>query len=203
MTDQISQTAGEPSGQPYPMRGALESFGRNWWLFLILGILLVLGGISAILTPIFASLAVTIAVGAALTVGGVFKFLHALRSEGWEGRGWSIISSIIYFIGGLLLLLNPLAGMVSLTLLMIVLIGVDGLIRIILAFRIRQAAGWGWLLAGGIVSLLLAILMTIALPWISLTMLGLLAGIALIFEGSAFIAMSLAVRKLRTFGQKG
>lgn len=199
----MAETSREIPQQTYPMRDALDRFGRNWWLFLTLGILLVLGGISAILAPIFASLAVTIAVGAALTVGGVFKFAHALRSEGWEGRGWSILSSIIYFIGGLLLLFNPLAGMISLTVLMIVLIGVDGVVRMVIAFRIRPATGWGWLLAGGVVSVLLAILMTIAMPWISLTALGFLAGIALIFEGWAFIAMALGLRKLRTFGQQG
>lgn len=191
------------TGLAYPFRTALSNFGSNWWLFLVLGILLILGGISAVLAPIFASLAVTIAIGAALVIGGVVKFVHALRSAGWEGRGWSILSAIIYFIGGLLLLFNPLAGMISLTVLMIALIGVDGVVRIVLAFRIRPAAGWGWMLAGGIVSLALAILMAIAMPWISLTALGILAGIALIFEGWAFFAISLTLRRLRSFGQAG
>src|SRR5690625_3884968 len=198
MSDRSSEI---PRSEP-AFKDALDRFGRNWWLFLVLGLLLIIGGISAILAPIFASLAVTIAVGAALVVGGIFKFVHAIRSEGWEGRGWAILGSIIYFIGGLLLLFNPLVGMISLTALMIALIGADGLVRIVVAFRMRGYAGWGWMLAGGMVSVALAVLMLVAMPWFSLTALGFLAGIALIFEGWAFIAIALAIRRLRTFGQE-
>jgi uncharacterized membrane protein HdeD (DUF308 family) len=145
--------------------------------------------------PVTASLAVTIAVGAAMLVGGVFKAAHAFRCGGWRCRGWSIASAALYVIGGLFLLINPLAGMVSLTIVMIMLIGADGVLRMIMALRIRPDRGWGWLMAGGIAGLLLALVMLVMLPWIGLTALGLLVGIALIFEGWGFVALALAARR--------
>ena len=168
---------------------------RNWALMLVLGILLILGGVAAIILPVAASLAVTIAVGAAMLVGGGFKAAHAFRCGGWRCRGWSIASAVLYVIGGLLLLFNPLAGMVSLTLLMIVLIGADGVLRMAMAFRMRPDRGWGWLLAGGIAGLAIAIGMVVLLPWISLTALGIMAGLALIFEGWGFVYLALAARR--------
>jgi uncharacterized membrane protein HdeD (DUF308 family) len=175
--------------------GVAEALRRNWVLLLVLGILLIVGGVAAIVLPVVASLAVTITVGAALLVGGGFKAVHAFRCGGWRCRGWSIASAVLYVIGGLLLLFNPLAGMVSLTVVMIMLIGADSVLRMIMAFRIRPDRGWGWLMVGGIVGLLLAIGMMVMLPWISLTALGILAGIALIFEGWGFVALALAARR--------
>lgn len=179
-----------------PAPRVTEALRRNWWLMLILGILLILGGIAAIVLPVIASLAVAIAVGAALIVGGVFKFVHAVSCGGWRCRGWAMLSAALYVIGGVLLLFKPLVGMISLTMLMIALIGADGVLRSIVAFRMRPEPGWGWMLAGGIAGVLLALAMMIALPWIGLTALGLLAGIALIFEGWGFVAVALASRRL-------
>ena len=178
-----------------PGQDIAEALRRNWGLMLALGILLILGGAGAIILPVAASLAVTVAVGAAMLVGGGVKAVHAFRCGGWRCRGWSVASAVLYVVGGLLLLLNPLAGMVSLTVLMIALIGADGVLRMVMAFRTRPDRGWGWLLAGGLAGLLLAIGMAVMLPWISLTALGILAGLALIFEGWGFVYLALASRR--------
>ncbi len=162
---------------------------------LVLGILLIVGGVAAIILPVVASLAVTVAVGAALLVGGGVKAVHAFRCGGWRCRGWSIASAVLCLVGGVLLLLNPLAGMISLTVLMIALIGADGVLRMVMAFRMRPDRGWGWLMVGGLAGLLLAVGMTVLLPWIGLTALGVLAGLALIFEGWGFAYLALASRR--------
>lgn len=169
-----------------------DALRRNATLLLVLGILLIVGGAAAIILPFAASLAVTVAVGAAMLVAGVFKGAHAFRCGGWRCRGWSIASAALYVAGGILLLLNPLAGMISLTVLMIALIGADGILRIFMAFRMRPDRGWGWLLVGGLAGVSLAILMTVLLPWIGLTALGVLAGVALIFEGWGFLYLARA-----------
>jgi uncharacterized membrane protein HdeD (DUF308 family) len=190
-----TRTGPDPLPPTMPAPRVSEALRRNWWLMLILGVLLVLGGIAAIVLPVMASLAVTISVGAALAVAGAFKLAHAFRCGGWRCRGWSMLSAALYLVGGVLLLFNPLAGMISLTIAMVALIGADGILRMVVAFRMRPEPGWGWMLAGGIAGALLAVLMTVMLPWIGLTALGVLAGIALIFEGWSFIAVALASRR--------
>ncbi len=201
MTDSPDARNGVRPGEPGSERNGepgseiVEVLRRNWVLMLVLGILLIVGGTAAIVLPVAASLAVTIAVGAAMLIGGVFKALHAVRCEGWRGRGWSIASGLLYIVGGLLLLFEPLVGMISLTVLMIALIGADGVLRIMMALRMRPDRGWGWLLVGGIVGLALAICMMALMPSISLTALGLLAGLALLFEGWGFVYLALAARR--------
>lgn len=158
-----------------------------------LGGLLVLGGIVAIVLPVGASLSVTSVVGAALLVTGLVKAGHATRCGGWRGRRLSAASAAICTIGGLVLLVAPVA-MVSLTLLMVALVGADGALRTATALRIRPERGWRWLLAGGIVAVAVALLM-LATPSAQVTLLGILAGIALIVEGWAFVAVALAARR--------
>lgn len=181
-----------PAGPPPE---SAESLRRNWWLLLVLGILLILGGIGAIVLPVAASLAVTIAVGLAMLVGGAVKGVHAFRCRRWRARAWSIFSAVLYLVGGMLLLFNPLAGMISLTAVMIVLIGADAILRIVMALRLRPDHGWGWMLIGGVAGVALAIAMTVLLPWLSLTFLGVLAGIALIFEGWGFAWLAMATKR--------
>jgi uncharacterized membrane protein HdeD (DUF308 family) len=189
-----TRTDPDPLSPTMPPPEVSEALRRNWLLMLVLGILLILGGMAAMVVPVIASLAVTITVGAALLVAGAFKLAHVFRCGGWRCRGWALASAVLYVIGGLLLLVNPLAGMISLTALMVVLIGADGVLRIVMAFRMRPEPGWGWMLAGGIAALLLAIAMLV-MPWTWLTALGVIAGISLIFEGWAFVAVALASRR--------
>lgn len=178
-----------------PLRDAgLDSLRRNWWLMLVIGILLILGGIGAIVLPVWASLAVTITVGFAMGIAGIAKLIHAFRCRGWRGWAWHVVSGLLYLAGGALLLFDPLAGMVSLTIVMIALIATDSILRIFMALRIRPDRGWGWMLIGGIVGLAIAAAMAAFLPWLSLTLLGVFAGVALIFEGWGFIWFALAAR---------
>lgn len=198
-TDPVDERGGPAGPDPLPPTvpgrpEVTDVLRRNSWLMMVLGVLLILGGIAAMVLPVMASLAVTLTVGAALLIAGVFKFAHAFRCGGWRCRGWSLASAALYVIGGLLLLFNPLAGMISLTALMIALIGADGVLRIVTAFRMRPDPGWGWMLAGGLAAVALAIAMLV-MPWTWITALGVLAGIALIFEGWGFIALAMASRR--------
>jgi uncharacterized membrane protein HdeD (DUF308 family) len=59
----------------------------------------------------------------------------------------------------------------------------------------RQLTGrWGWMLASGIVDIILAIIILAGLPGTALWALGLLLGINMIFGGTSLIAMALHAR---------
>src|SRR6476660_711972 len=92
-----------------------ESIKGHWKLFLIEGIVLVILGIGAVLIPIVASLAVAIFLGWLLLVGGIVDAVTTLRGRNEPGFWWSLISAAITIIAGLYLVGWPVAGAVSLT----------------------------------------------------------------------------------------
>jgi uncharacterized membrane protein HdeD (DUF308 family) len=97
---------------------------------------------------------------------------------------------------GLSLLWNPLAGLATLTYVLIAYFVVDGVLSIIHAIEHRreQSGRWEWMIVGGVIDLVLAALILSGLPGAFAWALGLLVGIDLIFAGSSLIAMALAAR---------
>ena len=95
-----------------------------------------------------------------------------------------------------MLILWPISGTVSLTLVLIAFFVVEGIATIFYAIEHRaQLSGrWGWMLASGIVDLILAGIIFAGLPGTAAWALGLLVGINMLFGGTAMIGMAIAAR---------
>jgi uncharacterized membrane protein HdeD (DUF308 family) len=95
------------------------------------------------------------------------------------------------------LLLWPISGTISLTLVLIAFFIIEGIVSIMYAIEHRnQLSGqWGWMLLSGIIDLILAAIIFAGLPGTAAWALGLLVGINMLFGGAALIAMALAARK--------
>ena len=102
---------------------------------------------------------------------------------------------MLYIVIGFLLVANPLAGAVSLALFIGALMAGSGVVEIMLAFRMKPSGGWGWLLANGILSIILAIMIAIGWPLGSLVLIGYLVGFQIITCGVARIALGLAAHR--------
>ena len=175
-----------------------EAIRRNWGWLLALGIVLIVGGLAALILPFLASVAVTGLIGAVFLVAGVLQFLHGFRVAGWKAQAWSAVSGAVYLAGGVLIFLNPVAGMVALTVLVAAIFLVDGIVRIAMGVRMRPERGWGWVTAGGAASALFGGAVVAFMPAISLTLLGILAGVSLTLEGWACVFVALAARRAGT-----
>jgi uncharacterized membrane protein HdeD (DUF308 family) len=178
-------------------RAALTSVHRHWKLFLIEGILLVVLGVLAIVIPPIATLAVTIVFGWLLLFSGIIGLVTTFRMREAPGFWWSLFSAIIGTAAGLVLLLWPLTGVISLTLVLIVFFVIEGGVSIMYALdHKRELSGqWGWMLASGVVDLVLAAVILVGLPGTAAWALGLLVGINMVFGGSALVAMALHARQ--------
>jgi uncharacterized membrane protein HdeD (DUF308 family) len=104
-----------------------------------------------------------------------------------------------------MLLIWPLTGVLTLTLLLIVFFVIEGVASIMFALEHqRELSGrWGWMLASGIVDLVLAVIILSGLPVTAAWALGLLVGINMLFGGWALIVMALYARNVdpRSAGQ--
>jgi uncharacterized membrane protein HdeD (DUF308 family) len=177
---------------------ALESAVRaHWVLFLIEGIVLLILGIAAILVPPLATITFTILIGWLFLISGAVGLFTTLWMRHAPGFWWSLLSAFIGIAAGILLLLWPLTGALSLTLVLGAFFIIEGVASIMYAIDHRnQLTGrWGWMLVSGIIDLIIAGIIIIGWPGTAAWVLGLLVGINLLFGGAAMIGIALAARR--------
>jgi uncharacterized membrane protein HdeD (DUF308 family) len=165
-------------------------------LFLFEGIVLVVLGMLAIFVPLVASLAATAFFGAILLISGVVGFIATLKARHAPAFSWSLVSAVLAIVTGALLLASPVRGTISLTVILIAFLFVEGGVSIMFAIqhRSRESNGWAWALASGVIDIGLGALLVAGLPGTALWALGLLIGINMVFGGWSLIAMSLNAR---------
>jgi len=175
---------------------ARAALREHWVLFLVEGVVLLVLGATAVVLPPLATLAVTILFGWLFLVSGIVGLFTTYWLRHAPGFWWSLVSAILALVVGGMLLASPLTGAFSLTLLLIAFFVVEGAASIMFAFdHKRELSGrWGWMLASGVIVLLLALMILAGLPGTAAWALGLLVGINMVFGGAALIAMAMHAR---------
>jgi uncharacterized membrane protein HdeD (DUF308 family) len=162
---------------------------RAW--FFALGIAFIVLGVLSILLPFAASLVTTIVIGWLLVLGGLFQGFHAVQNRRWAGSSWAIVGAVLQVIAGVLLIVFPVTGTVTLTLVLAAFFVAQGILKIIRAVQHRGMPAWGWLLFDGIVSLALGVMIWLGWPSTAAWALGLLVGIDLLMSGSSMLLIGL------------
>jgi uncharacterized membrane protein HdeD (DUF308 family) len=171
---------------------AESQIGEHWVLYLILGLVLLLGGLAAIAFPFLSTLAAKLALGWIFLFSGGMAIVHAFTAGKWRGFFFNLLIGILYVVAGGYLLLLPLSGIITLTIVVAALFLADGLLEAIMAFRVKPHEGWGWVLASGLAAIAAGLLIALQLPNSATWAIGLLVGIKMIFAGWSFIALALA-----------
>jgi uncharacterized membrane protein HdeD (DUF308 family) len=172
------------------------SLHLHWRAFLIEGIVLVLLGIFAVVVPAVATIAVEVFLGWVLLLSGVVGLISTFRMRSAPGFGWSLLSAVIALAAGAILLVWPLSGVLSLTLILTAFLTLEGVASIMISLTHRHgfSARWALLLVSGLVDLILAAMIFLGLPGTAAWAIGLLVGINLVFGGSTLISMALQAR---------
>ena len=185
------------------MRAAAAATVRaHWMFFLIEGLVLLALGVTAIIVPPLATVAVEILIGWLVLASGIVGLAMTLRVRGAPGFGWSLLSAAVGIVAGIVLLAWPLSGALSLTVVLTVFLALEGIVSIMYALdhRRERSPRWSFMLVSGIVDLVLAGLIFSGLPATAAWAIGLLVGINLTFGGSALIAMALRARAAPQIG---
>lgn len=122
---------------------------RGW--FLVVGVVLLLGGLLAIMLPAISTIAASLVLGAVLSLSGVVKIIKAFRVTGWPGFLWELTAGVVEVICGVLIYLNPLKGAIAITVLIAMVFVLVGISQIGLALRVRLQQGWHWLFISGLI----------------------------------------------------
>jgi uncharacterized membrane protein HdeD (DUF308 family) len=174
--------------------GVVRALSDLWKVFLFEGIVLVVLGFLAVAVPVIAGLTVTIVFGWLFLASGFVGLFTTFSMRHGPGFWWSLLSDVLGIVLGVWLLIQPSLGLVSLTYLLIAFFVVEGLGMVMFAIEHRRSSSrrWGWMLASGVLDLLLAALVVAGLPGAVEWALGLIVGINMVFGGSSMIGMALA-----------
>ena len=174
--------------------GGVVGKASRWSM--VWGILMVICGILAICLPLASSIGIVIVLAWLILFAGVWHLIFAFQCHSIGAFFWQLLLAIVYGAAGVYMLMNPLLGLLSLTLVLAVFLLFEGILELVLYFRIRRIRHAGWVLFDGIVTLILGILIWAQWPSSAVWIIGTLVGISLIFSGISRFMLSLAIRHM-------
>lgn len=167
---------------------------HSFWYIVQSG-LMILAGILALIFPVISSVAIVLFLGWLLIFSGILQAVSLIDARHVPHFWLQLVSVVLSVLVGVLFLRNPGAGLLTLTLLLIVFFMVEGISKVIFSLTIRPFPNWGWVFASGVISILLAFYLWANTPVTAIWLLGVLLGIELICEGAALGRMAWHVRK--------
>ena len=163
-------------------------------LSIVWGVLLIIFGMVAIGSPFVAAVAVNVVVAWLIVLAGAVHLMLAFRAHGAGNMIWKLLVGLAYLFFGVYLIMHPVLGVASLTLLLASLFLIEGILDIVLFFQMRSLGGSSWVLVDGIITLLLGLMIYLQWPSSSAWAIGTLVGVSLIISGITRVMLSLAVR---------
>ncbi|MEM6461629.1 MAG: HdeD family acid-resistance protein [Pseudomonadota bacterium] len=173
---------------------ALEKLKGSWGWLIAIGIVSLIGGFLCFANPFAATITVDYIAGFMFMLIGIAQIFQGFSQRGSDGFLWTIGLGILGLIVGIMLVGNPMAGIVSLTVVVGVLLIFLGGAKIAFSFSMRPASGWFWVLISGIFSIILAVLIFSNFAWAAVTVLGIFLGVELIFNGVMLLMTGFALR---------
>jgi len=173
----------------------LSAFSKNWGLFLVWGIALIVLGLIAISATTMSTIVSVIFLGFLLLICGFVIIIDAFSFWRNKGHGFfmHLIFGILYLLVGIMLIQKPILASVSFTLVLGVFYLVVGVFRFFYSISVR-APQWGWSFFNALISLLLGVLILASWPQSGLFIIGLFVGIDLLFTGWTYVMAALAAK---------
>ncbi len=173
----------------------LQNIRQNWGWLLALGIVLIILGILALGSLVFAAIITLSILGWILFVSGLIQLVQTFWSRSWGGLSLHLLAGVLGIVVGLLIIFNPNTTILVLSFILAIFFIVSGLYRLFSAV-IMRFPNWGWSFAYGFLAFLLGILIISLGPTVGFVIIGLFIGLELIFNGISWIAVALAAKNL-------
>ncbi|HEY1943064.1 MAG TPA: HdeD family acid-resistance protein [Roseiarcus sp.] len=167
---------------------------KSGWI-IALGVVYLLAGLIALGSVVTATVASVLVVGVMMIIAGVAEVFSAFQIKSWGKFLFWALLGVLYIIAGFVTFENPLLAAAVLTLILGASLVASGVMRIILAFSVKQETPWMWVLLSGVITLLLGLLILAHWPVSSLYILGLFLGVDLIMAGAAWVGLGFGLRR--------
>jgi len=159
-------------------------------------------GVFLIIYPLATATLTTIVLGWSLVIVAIAQFVFALHSTSAGSFFLKVILSLLYGITGLALAFYPLVGVAALTGFLGGLLLLQAGLETAVAFQLRPANGWGWVLFDGLTSLLLGVMILAGWPASSLWAIGTLVGVSVFTGGISRVVVASKIRSGATHVQQ-
>jgi uncharacterized membrane protein HdeD (DUF308 family) len=169
-----------------------EKFAKSSKLY---GILFIILGLMGMFFPGIMSLTSAMFVGWLLLFSGIFTAVQTWQINKKDWISW--LKSLLYIVVSILIMLNPLSGIVALAIIFTAYFFVDSGLNLALAFSIRPNSGWWIVLLNSILSLAIGIFFFLAIgePLKTIWLVGMFVGISLFFDGVMLLTLSGAIKE--------
>ena len=173
---------------------------KNWWVFLIIGILLIIASVWILRTPIESFIGLAKIFSILILISGVFSIIFAFTNkEQIENWGLYLTGGILDVIVGIILLSYPGITLVVFSLFIGFWLMFRGFNTISTSFELKKEGvmDWGWILLLGVLITIFAF-MSIINPLIGASYLIFTLALAIFLLGVANIFLSLQLRKVKS-----
>lgn len=168
----------------------------HWKSYSFQGGAMIVVGILALLAPFAATLATTIFFGWLMIFSGVVGTIAAFQAKGAPGFWSSVLLAVLAFILGVVIIIDPIAGSVTLTWMLAMYFLLSGAFNFTIANALKTSTRRSvWLVISGIIDIALAIFLVSGLPGTAVWAIGLFLGVSLVSSGLALVLAALDARR--------
>lgn len=171
-----------------------ESGKKSFW-FVALGVIVFLAGALAAANLFLATVISVLFVGGMMIAAGILEIVHSFGVKSWGTFILWLLTGVLYTIAGILTFYNPLLATAILTLLIAISLVAAGIARIWAGISQRHSSGWGWMVAAGLLTLLVGLVIMLRWPVNSLWVIGIFLAVDLMFQGVAYVTYGLGLKR--------
>ena len=165
----------------------------GWLMFM--GIVMVILGFIGLTMEVALTVVSVLYFGFLILLGGVVMLIDAFKAGEWKSKIWHVLIALVYIAAAVVMVTNPAASAVWITLFLASFFVITGVFRLIVGFQSRgDVANWGWIVFAGLVSIVLGGIIFAGWPVSGLWVIGMFVAIELILQGFAMISIARAVR---------
>ena len=182
---------------PHTLAEGMRPLRAKWGWIVGFGVFTVIAGFIALGSVVMATASAVFIVGFMMVMAGIAEIVAAFNAKDWAHRLLWLLLGALYVFAGFVCIQNPFQAATLLTLMLGVALVVSGLLRVFLATQMKHGTPWGWVVFSGILSILLGAMIIAHWPASSFFVLGMFLGIDLVFVGTGWITIGLALKKHR------
>jgi uncharacterized membrane protein HdeD (DUF308 family) len=190
----MSVTSNSPA--PNSLGEGLKALHAKWGWIVALGIIFMIAGVIALGSVVMATVSAIYVIGVMMIMAGATEIVTAFSVKDWGKFALWLLLGVLYVAAGVICFFRPFEAAAIVTLMLGIALMIGGIVRGFLAWSVREAGKpWGWVAVSALVTLLLGVIIVAKWPYSSAYTLGIFLGIDLIFIGSSWLGIGLALKK--------
>jgi uncharacterized membrane protein HdeD (DUF308 family) len=182
---------------PHSLGSGMAPLREHAGWIVVFGIALIVFGVIALGNVVAATAVTVFYVGIMMLLGAIAEIVMAFRAQTWGKFFFWLALGVLYGIAGVITIDDWDLAATVLTLMLGAVLVATGLVRIYLAFQIKEGTPWFWAAASGAITTLVGLIILSRWPTSSVYTLGIFLGVDLLFAGVSWVNIGLALKSRR------